>query len=99
MVVVAKKDLRDLGGKPHPPPQDLCLQHKEFSMFDNPHTGVHQRSHDQRNVYYHAHKTCAEKKCLHPKVIIPTETRVQSSAIHMHHIIQEFGLEILNNIL
>ena len=92
-----KKDLRDLCGKPHPPPEDLYLQHKEFVMFDNPHTGVRQRSHDQRNVYYHARKACAERKCYHPKVIIPTETRVRLSAIHMHHIMQEFGLEILNN--
>ena len=92
-----KKDLRDLSGKPHPPPEDLCLQHKEFIMFDNPHTGLRQRSHDQRNVYYHARKACAEKNCCHPKVIIATEIRVRLSTIHMHHIMQEFGLEILNN--
>ena len=72
-----KKDLRDLCGKPQPPPEDLCLQHKEFVMFDNPHTGIRQRSHDQRNIYYLACKACAERKCYHPKVITPTETRVR----------------------
>ena len=92
-----KKDLRDSSGKTHSPPEDICLQHKEFIMFDNPHTGIRQRSHDQRNVYYHARKACAERKSRHPKVIIPAEIRVRLSTIHMHHIMQEFGLEILNN--
>jgi hypothetical protein len=26
----SKKDLRDSSRKPHPQPEDLCLQHKEF---------------------------------------------------------------------
>ena len=39
-----KRDLRDPDGKVHLPPDDLCLQRKEFVTFENPHTGLHQKS-------------------------------------------------------
>ena len=42
-------------GTPHPAPDDICLQHKEYVMFENPHTGLMQWSHDLRNVYHHAY--------------------------------------------
>ena len=52
----------------HISPVDLCLQHKEFMMFENPHTGLHQLSHYLRNVYYHARKDCAGEQA---KIIVP----------------------------
>ena len=38
-----KKNLRDISGKVHPP-HDLCLMHKEFVIFENPNTGLRQKS-------------------------------------------------------
>ena len=49
-----QRNLRGVDGKPKQPPYDLCLQHKEYVIFENPHTGMHQLSSDLRNVYYHA---------------------------------------------
>lgn len=45
------KDLRQVDGKPHPPPNDLCVQHKEKVLFENPRSGNYQLSKDLRNVY------------------------------------------------
>jgi len=50
--------MRDAGGKPLPPPNDLVIQHKEQIMFNNPNTGKYQLSRDYRNVYYHARVNC-----------------------------------------
>ena len=49
-------------GKPHQPPYDLCLLHKEHVVFANPRTGSHQMSSDLRNMYHHAHRRCVEMK-------------------------------------
>ena len=48
------KDLRQIDGRPHPPPGDLCLQHKENVLFENPKSGKYQLSKELRNVYYYA---------------------------------------------
>ena len=88
------RNLRTPSGAPHPPPNDLCLQHKEFVVFENPHTGLHQLSHDLRNVYYHAHRQCVGEQA---KIIVPSDVRARLNSIHMHHLMQEFGLNILNN--
>ena len=40
------KDLRQIDGNPHPPPGDLCIQHKENEVVAN-----YQLSKDLRNVY------------------------------------------------
>ena len=58
----AQRDLRAVNGKPHPPPHDLCLQHKEQVLFENPKTGCYQMSRDRRNVYYHAQLACVQRK-------------------------------------
>ena len=89
-----KRNLRTPQGAPHPPPNDLCLQHKEFVVFENPHTGLHQLSHDLRNVYYHAQKQCIGE---HARIIVPSEVRAKLNSVHMHHLMLEFGLNILNN--
>ena len=89
------KDLRALDGKPHPPPADLCIQHKEF-IFENPHTTVKQQSQEQRNVYYHAFR-CVQTKCEHPRVIVQPDVKTKLSAVHIQHLMAEFGLQILNN--
>jgi len=60
--------------KPHPPPYDLCLQHKEYVVFVNPRTGSHQMSSDLRNVYYHAHRRCVEMK--HPNFHPATDLKI-----------------------
>ena len=88
-----KRNLQTPDGALHPPPNDLCLQHKEFVLFKNLHTGLHQLSHDLRNVYYHAQKQCIGQ---HTKVIVPNDLRSRLNSIHMHHLMQEFGHDILN---
>ena len=94
-----KKDLRDANGKVHPPPDDICLLHKElnFITFENLNTGLRQKSQEKRNVYYHARKVCVLKKCGQPKVVVQADVRVKLSSLHMHHIMEEFGLQVLNN--
>lgn len=39
-----KRDLRGDDGRPRPPPFDLCIQHREYVLFENPRTGMHQMS-------------------------------------------------------
>lgn len=68
------RDLRNTEGKPHAPPEDLCLQHKEHVTFENPRTGTKQLSHDLRNVYYHARHRCILKCTPHPQVAMSGET-------------------------
>ena len=92
-----QKDLRDSCGKPHPPPNDLCLQHKEYVIFENPNTKQKQQSRDLRNVYYHARKLCIFKKYPDLRVIVPSDTKLKLTTAHMQHILQEFGLNILNS--
>ena len=93
-----KKNLRDASGKLHPPPHDLCLMHKEFVIFDNPNTGLRQKSQERRNVYYHARKACVLQKCDQPKVVVRPDIRVKLSSVHIQHIMEEFGLQVLNNV-
>ena len=93
-----KKNLRDGNGKVHPPPHDICLMHKEFITFENPNTGIRQKSQERRNVYYHACKKCVVQKCDQPKVVVQPDIRVKLPSVHMHHIMEEFGLQILNNV-
>ena len=76
-----RKDLRDTNGKVHPPPWDLCLLHKEFVTFENPHTGARQKSLERRNVYYHARKACLLETFDQPKVVVQSEVRVKLSAV------------------
>ena len=63
-------------------------------MFENPRTGLHQLSHDLRNVYYHAWKGCVGEQA---KIIVPVDVKTKLNSVHMHHLMQEFGLNILNN--
>ena len=42
----------------------MCVQHKEYVLLKNPHTGMHQMSKDRRNVYYHATLDCLRQKYL-----------------------------------
>ena len=81
-----KKNLRDVSGKVHPP-YNLCLMHKEF-MFENPNTGVYQKSQERRNVYYHAHKACVLQKCDQPKIVVQPDISLM----------EEFGFQVLNNV-
>ena len=37
-----KHNLRGEDNKPMPPPHDLCVQHKEYVLFENAHTGKYQ---------------------------------------------------------
>ena len=57
------KDLRQIDGRPHPPPGDLCLQQKDNVLFENPKSGKYQLSKELRNVYYYARVFfCVTKK-------------------------------------
>jgi len=57
-----QRNLQTTDGSPHEPPADICLQHKEYVLFENPHTGCHQMLSDLRNVYYHAFQRCVKVK-------------------------------------
>ena len=96
-----KRDLRDvLTGKPKKPPHDLCLRHKEYVIFENPHTGKHQMSADLRNVYYHASVGCVTQKFrnFNPKsnVKVSKEVKEKLTAVHFAYLLDEFGLSFLN---
>ena len=95
-----KRDLRDVNGKPKLPPHDLCVRHKEYVIFENPHTGKHQLSQDLRNVYYHASMMCvAQKNCsFNPtnQLKVSGEVKSKLNAIHLSHLLNEFGLSFLN---
>ncbi len=88
-------DSRNTDGKPHAPPGDLCLQHKEHVTFESPRTGLKQLSHDLRNVYYHARRSCTLKSTPHPQVAMSGDVRKKLSAIHINYIMSEFGLQVL----
>ena len=83
------------GKKPLPPPDDVVLQHRETVVFQNPNTGVFQASHEPRNVYYHAWKTCiASHFCdfnaaVHIK--IDEEVKRALSTVHLRHLAEEFN--------
>ena len=91
------RDLRNSSGKPHDPPGDLCLQHKEFVTFNNPRTGLPQQSHDLRNVYYHARRTCIHKFGEQVKIVVSSDVRKKLFTVHINYIMTELGLNILNN--
>ena len=81
-------------------PYNLCLQHKEHVLFENPHTGLHQLSTEQRNVYYHALQKCVllKFKNFNPRtqVKVSGDIRNRLTATHLNYIMQEFGLAVLN---
>ena len=52
------KIARGVNNKVLPPPDDVVFGHKEFVIFQNPHSGMFEQSREQRNVYYHTWKTC-----------------------------------------
>ena len=87
------KDLRQIDEKPHPPPGDLCIQHKENVIFENPRSGNYQLSKDKRNVYYHARFFCITKKCPDfgtGDLKIPSDVKTKLSDMHKMYISQEF---------
>ena len=92
-----QRNLQKTDGSVLEPPADICLQHKEYIMFENPHTGCHQMSHDLRNVYYHAFLRCIKlKHCdfYAPRDIqIATEVKCKLTATHFLHLRKEFGLQ------
>ena len=83
-----------------PLPYNLCLQHKEYIIFENSHTGRHQLSSEHRNVYYHASQRCVllKFKDFNPRtdVKVSGDIRSQLTAIHLDYIMQEFGLSVCN---
>ena len=85
-----QRNLRGVDGKPKQPPHDLCLQHKEYVIFENPHTGMHQLSSDLRNVYYHASVGCVTQKysTFNPTthVKVSGEVRGKLSVVHLAHL-------------
>ena len=95
-----KRDLRGEDGRPKPSPYDLCIQHKEHVIFENPHTGMYQMSVDLRNVYYHASVQCVAKKNAHfnPKKALKISHDVKSklAKVHFAYLLDEFGLSFLN---
>ena len=95
-----KRDLRGEDGRPKPQPYDLCIQHKEHVLFENPHTGMYQMSADLRNVYYHARLQCVTQKNVHfnpgSALKISQEVKSKLSKVHFAYLLGEFGLSFLN---
>ena len=59
-----KRDLRGEDGKPRLPPYDLCIQHKEHVLFENPHTGTYQMSVDlKKRLLSCKLALCMPKEC------------------------------------
>ena len=92
------RNLRTEDGKPHQPPYDLCLLHKEHVVFANPRTGSHQMSSDLRNVYYHDHRRCVEMKYEdsdpETDLKIYSDVKESLSVVHLEYIREEFGVDI-----
>ena len=95
-----KRDLRGDDGRPKPPPYDLCIQHKEYVLFENPRTGMHQMSWDPRNVYYHAKRSCVTQKYGNFNPIcalkIAQDVKSKLTKVHFAYLLSEFGLSFLN---
>jgi len=90
------RNMRTEAGTPHPAPDDICLQHKEYVMFENPRTGLVQWSRDLRNVYYHANLNCVKVSKFDPKteLKVSKEIKAKLSEVHFHHIQRQFGLNL-----
>ena len=88
---------RSPNGKPLPPPDDIVEQ----ILFLNPNTGVFQLSHDFRNVYYHARKSCISRKFFsfqagrHLRVNGVTLSKL--TEVHTRYILNEFGVKFVSN--
>ena len=89
-------NLRNTDGSVREPPDDICMQHKEHVIFENPHTGCHQMSSNLRNVYYHAFQRCVVRK--HHDFYAPNDLKIAGevkcklTSIHFMHLKNEFGL-------
>ncbi len=73
---------------------DLVIQHKEHVLFQNPHTGRWEMSHDLRNTYYHAKFSCVTLK--HP-YFSPAELIMDKELLqpcHLDLLCTEFGLNL-----
>ena len=90
------RNMRTEAGTPHPASDDICLQHKEYVMFENPHTGLMQWSHDLRNVYHHAYLRCVRVSNFDPKTEfkISRETKVKLNDVHFKYIKRQFGINL-----
>ena len=89
------KNLRQIDGSPFPPPEDLCVQHKEYVLFENPKTGIYQLSNDLRNVYYHARCSCVTTKnpCFNPSNLkVTSDVQLRLTMLHRKYIAEEFGV-------
>ena len=95
-----KRSLRRDNGKPHASPNDLCIQHKEHVLFENPYTGNFQMSKDLRNVYYHTNSSCVRTKYpqFNPQMDLKVsrEIRAKLTRAHFQLLLQQFGLSFLN---
>ena len=86
------------GKNPLPPPDDVVLRHRETVIFQNPNTGIFQASHEPRNVYYHAWKTCIAahfrdfNAALH--IRIEEEVKKALTTVHLRHLAEEFNVNI-----
>ena len=83
--------------KPLPPPGDIVLRHKERVVYLNSRTGVYEQSRDDRNVYYHAYRTCVASHFLDFDATyhIKVDAAVELSALHLHHLREEFDVRFL----
>ena len=97
-----KRNLRGEDGKRHEAPHDLCVQHKEQVMFQNPRSGNYQLSKDLRNVYYHANKLCVMAKSPNFNPLtdlkVSKDVRARLTSAHLQLLLDQFGLSFLNSL-
>ena len=90
---------RSADNKPLPPPGDIVLRHREHVVYHNSRTGMFEQSRDDRNVYYHAHRTCVAPHFLdfnaahHIKV--DASILDELSEVHLSHLEEEFSVRFL----
>jgi len=63
----------------------------------NSRTGVYEQSRDDRNVYYHAYRTCVASHFLDFDAIhhIKVDAAVKLSTLHLCHLREEFDVRFL----
>ena len=86
---------KDPEGNNLPPPNDLCVLHRQSISFTNPKTGKEQSK--LGNIYYHVSIHCIRKKYPHftaAMVTCPDEVRANLQASHYQLLEHSLGLKL-----
>jgi len=86
---------KDPKGNNLPPPNDLCVLHRQSISFTNPKTGKEQSK--LGNVYYHVSMHCIDKKYPHftaAMVTCPDEVQANLQASHYQLLEHSLGFKL-----